>query len=445
MNIRQETISYIKDGIFTVCRKFKNRAAGSQAELNCQLFFEDQLRAWADETRQHAYYLHPEAFYGWVTIAAVLNLMCIGLFWLRTFLPSAVAPAFGFALSLLCISLFVFEFLLYQEYIDFLFPRKKSINVYARRSSTGPAKKRIVFVGHADTACEFTFCLHGRGLALAVVLAGSVLGMLLVFGSSIALLLETILRGPTLLEGVWQTIGIAQLCFVPFFIALLFFFNRKTVVDGANDNLSGSFVAMGVLKELADQNIRFENTEVCCLITGGEEVGLRGSSAFAANYKKLAPPETETIFVALDTLREEKHLSCYLRGINGTQQNCPAVGNLLSAAAKQNGIELNCAPFYPGATDAEAFSRNGLLACGLCAVNHDPQPYYHTRHDTYENIDIGCIKKVLDICMETVRIYDRHGIGYFQNKGALIAQKKAASAKASRAADKPRACLKTQK
>lgn len=416
MNMKQETISYIKEGIFTVCRRFKNRVAGSKAELDCQLFFEKQLSAWADETRQHAYFLHPEAFYGWVTIAVILNLLCVGLFWLRAFVPSVVAPAFGLTLSLFCISIFVFEFLLYQEYIDFLFPRTKSVNIYARRSSAGPAKKRIVFVGHADTACEFTYCLHGRGLALGLVLAGSILGMLVVFGSGAAVLLDTILRGPLPLEGAYQAIGIAQLCFVPFFIALLFFFNRKTVVDGANDNLSGSFVAMGVLKELADQDIRYEDTEVCCLITGGEEVGLRGSSAFAANYKKLAPQETETIFVALDTLREEKHLSCYLRGINGTQQNSTAVGNLLSAAAKQNGIDLNCAPFYPGATDAEAFSRSGLMACGLCAVNHDPQTYYHTRHDTYDNIDINCIKKVLDICMEAVRIYDRHGIGYFQKR-----------------------------
>ncbi len=419
MNMKQETISYIKEGIFTVCRKFKNRAAGSKAELECQLFFETQLHAWADETRQQAYYLHPDAFYGWVTIAVVLDLLGVGLFWLRAFLPSAIIPAFGFSMSLFCISLFLFEFLLYQEYIDFLFPRKKSINVYAQRHSAGPAKKRIVFVGHADTACEFTYCLHGRGLAIAVVLIGSVLGMLLVFGSSIAGLLDTLLRGPMPVDGAYQAIGIVQLCFVPFFIALLFFFNRKLVVDGANDNLSGSFVAMGVLKELADQNIRFEDTEVCCLITGGEEVGLRGSSAFASDYKKLVPQDTETVFVALDTLREEKHLRCYLRGINGTQPNSEAVGKLLSAAAKRNGIDLSCAPLYPGATDAEAFSRNGLMACGLCAVNHDPQPYYHTRHDTYESIDIGCIKKVLDICMETVQLYNRYGIAFFNNGPAL--------------------------
>lgn len=416
MDRKQETISYIKEGIFTVCRRFKNRTAGSKAELDCQLFFEKQLSAWADETHKQTYYLHPEAFYGWVTIAVVLNLLCVGLFWLRTAVPSVLAPAFGLMLSLFCISIFVFEFLLYQEYIDFLFPRAKSVNVFARRASSGPAKKRIVFVGHADAACEFTYCLHGRGLALGIVLSGSILGMLVVCFSGAAVLVDTILRGPIPLEGSYQAIGIVQLCFIPFFIALLFFFNRKTVVDGANDNLSGSFVAMGVLKELADQNIRFEYTEVCCLITGGEEVGLRGASAFAAHYKKLAPQQIETIFVALDTLREEQHLSCYLRGINGTQQNSIAVGNLLSAAAKQNGIDLKCAPLYPGATDAEAFSRSGLMACGLCAVNHDPQPYYHTRHDTYDNIDIDCIKKVLDICIETVRIYDRYGIGYFQKR-----------------------------
>lgn len=416
MDQKQETVSYIREGIFTVCKRFKNRSAGSKAELACQHFFEHQLRAWADETRQDPYFLHPEAFYGWVTIASALNLICIVLYWLYALVPSAMLPAAGVILSLLCVSLFIFEFLLYREYIDFLFPSAMSTNVYARRSSNGTAKRRIVFVGHADTACEFTYCLHGKGLVVFIVLFGSILGMFVVLCCSIAALLESLLRAPFAMADGWMAAGILQLCFVPFFIALLFFFDRDTVVDGANDNLSGSFVAMGVLKELFDRNVRFEHTEVCCLITGGEEVGLRGASAFAENYKKPAAQEIETIFVALDTLREEKYLRCYLKGINGTQQNSPAVGRLLHEAAKRNGIDLPEAQLYPGATDAEAFSRSGLMACGLCAVNHDPQPYYHTRYDTYENIDIGCIKKVLEICLDAVHLYDQHGITFFAQK-----------------------------
>ena len=65
---------------------------------------------------------------------------------------------------------------------------------------------------------------------------------------------------------------------------LQYYFFR--IADGANDNLSACFVVMSVLKEMKEKNIRYENTEVCCLITGSEEAGLRGALAYAQRHRK---------------------------------------------------------------------------------------------------------------------------------------------------------------
>ena len=180
------------------------------------------------------------------------------------------------------------------------------------------------------------------------------------------------------------------------------------MVDGANDNLSGTFLAMSILKEMADNDFRYENTEVCALITDGEESGLRGAVAFAnENISMLL--NANTIVIALDTIHEIEQLQIYDRGINFTEKNADEVCNLLSLAGLKNGIELPYAEFYPGAIDSEAFSRLGVKAAGLCAVRHEPAPYYHTVHDSYDNLNPECIELTRKIIKTAVDMFDDAG------------------------------------
>ena len=73
---------------------------------------------------------------------------------------------------------------------------------------------------------------------------------------------------------------------------------------------------------------------------------------------------------------------------------------------------------YPGAVDAEGFSRYGIEAVGFCGVNHDPKTYYHTRLDTADNMSEECINLSLDICLEAAELYDqRQGIESFREEG----------------------------
>ncbi|MEL7609556.1 MAG: M20/M25/M40 family metallo-hydrolase [Bacillota bacterium] len=404
----KETLTYITNQIRSVCKEFKNRCGGSPSERACQKHFFRELAKYADTVREEMFSFHPKAFMGWIIPCGILNVLAVALYWLRAFSASILIPIAGSAFVTLSLLTFVFEFFLYRRFTDAFYPKGTSVNVYASRKPRGEVRRRIIFGGHADAAYEMTYCLQNNVKRMYAVFYGSVAGVIYVLLLNAATLIATLALGPVPLSGIPAALGIAAAGFVPFFIASMFFINWSRVVDGANDNLTGCLVSLSVLREMFITGERLEHTEVCCLITGCEEEGLRGAAAFAeANKAELRG--VETIFIAVETLRETGQLKVYTRGINGTQKNSEDAGKLLQQAGRRRGIHLPIAGWYPGATDAEAFSREGIASCGLCGVDHIPKTYYHTRHDNPDNMDEGCIRASLEICLETARLYDKLG------------------------------------
>ena len=377
------TRNYIVDGIRYVCANFKERAPGTHSERKAQSFLAGELEQWADDVQVENFDVHPHAFMGWIPAAGVVAMLSVLFYWLtfRGAVHGAALAVIALLLTVLAVICLVGEFLLYRECIDPLFPKKTSRNVMAVRKPSGEVRRRIIFGGHTDAANEWTYSLHGGLKSLALVM------------------------------------GVLELVLVPFFVAILFFINWRVVVDGANDNLSADFIAMGVLREMAEQDVRFEHTEVCALLTGSEEAGLRGALAYAKRHKRELQ-QVETVFIAMDTMREIEQLQIYTSGCTGTQKNSNAVGELIYEAGENCGIEMRETDLYPGAIDAEGFSRYGLEAAGFCGVNHDPRTYYHTRLDTPDNISEACINLSLDICLEAAGLYDRSGgLDAFREEG----------------------------
>lgn len=414
----ENTHKFMSDGIRYICENFKERAPGTHSERKAQKFLKGELEKWADEVEMEDFELHPHAFMGWIIPSAVLGILSVIFYWL-TFRHVVDGPALAVIsviITLFALSCLIVEFLMYREYIDFLFPKKISRNVMARRKPIGQVKKRIIFCGHTDAANEWTYSLHGGIKSLAPVMGGSIGGLIAISIFNIIWLIYD-LAGGAYISKFWMVIGIIELILIPFFIAIMFFINWKVVVDGANDNLTADFISMGVLKEMADNNKRYQNTEVCCLLTGSEEAGLRGAVAYAKRHEKELK-EVETIVIAMDTMREIEQLQIYTQGCTGTQKNSNAVGELLYEAGVNCGIEMKETDIYPGAVDAEGFSRYGIESVGFCGVNHDPKTYYHTRLDTADNISEECINLSLDICLEAAELYDRsEGIDSFREEG----------------------------
>ena len=401
-----ELLKYMIDGIKFVCQKYKRRSPGSQSERDAQDYFKKELSEFADEVYSEDFTLHPHAFMGFIFYSAIFSLIGVACYWLSP--VSSVLPVLGTVLTLLAVLMFLFEFLFYGEFVDFLFPKRVSRNVFATRKPSGEVKRRIIFGGHTDASPEWTFSLHGGLPALAAVIGGSIIGMFIIFGSNIAIFVKSLMSDAVVLEGFWKVLGIVNICTIPFIIAIMFFINWRVIVDGANDNLSANYISMAVMKQMAENDFRFENTEVCCLLSGSEEAGLRGAKAFAKKHRQ-EMLDVETVFISLDTMREIKEFRINTIGCTGTVHSDEAVGDLLHEAGMNCGVDIPRSELYPGAVDADGFTKYGLRACGFTGVSHDPQTYYHTREDSWDNISPECLELSLDICREAARLYDENG------------------------------------
>ena len=200
--------------------------------------------------------------------------------------------------------------------------------------------------------------------------------------------------------------------FAPVYIGLFFFFNFLHIVDGANDNLTGTLISVAVLKYLAERDIHFEDTEVAALITGAEESGLRGAKAFVRrNRVVLKSPDTETVFVAIETIRDEDFFTTYNRDMNGlVKLDKRAVALLDRASAQVCGKSFPHGSVFPGATDAAAFAQARIPAVALVGMNPRPSTYYHTRLDTAENLSVPCIQKAFDVSLKALELFDKEGL-----------------------------------
>lgn len=405
----EDTRKYMADGIRYVCEHFTQRAPGTHSERKAQKYFASELEKWSDSVETEDFDVHPTAFLGWIPIAGIINVLSVIFYWLtyKGVVNNSSLAFLSVILVFFVAACLIIEYIMCHKFVDFLFPRKISRNVIARKKPCGDAKRRIVFVGHTDASNEWTYSLHGGLKANVFVLSGSIGGLVIITIVNVIMLFFSFSDTPYSSD-FWLIAGVVQLMFIPFFIAVMFIVNWKVVVDGANDNLSGNYIAMGVLSEMAKNNERFEHTEVCVLLCGSKEAGLRGADAFA-KYHQYELREVETVFIVMDTMREISKMKIYTSGCKGMQKNSNTVGELIYQSGMNCGIEMPEAGIYLGEIDAEAFSRNGFEAAGLCGASHNPKSYYHTRLDTPDNMSEECINLSLDICIEAAKLYDENG------------------------------------
>ena len=187
-------------------------------------------------------------------------------------------------------------------------------------------------------------------------------------------------------------------------ITLYLFVDFKTLVPGANDNLTGTLAAATALKMLDEAGIRFKNTEVMAMITDGEEAGLRGAKQFAKDhYDEFVNSGVETAVLCVDTLTDRDYLNVYSRDMTGTVKHDPEFCQLIMDAAREAGHDdLEFANVFFGSSDAAAFTQAGITATCLAAMDPGPADYYHNRRDSYDRLEPDTIEASYDIIMSSI-------------------------------------------
>lgn len=380
-NAKAESAKFMVDEITHVIKTFEKRAPGSKGEKQAVDYMESQLKQYCDEVKVEPFDVHPAAFMGWIYITISLMLLAAALYF---FMPIvSLVLIFAGATFMIC------EFVLYRRMIDKLFKKKTSYNITAIKKCKGEVKSRIFYNGHPDAACEWTFNYHLGGAGFIAHFLLAIVGVVYFVGVVIAAL---IINGGVGFNaqvdpsGIVAKLGYGILAFVPFWVGMYFLWNEKRIVDGANDNLSGCYMGIAIMKALKEQGVELENTEVGVLITGSEEAGLRGAKAWCEAHKG-EYQDVDTVIYAYDTIHDGKFLGVNVKDLNNIVPADPQASKLFKDAADKLGIKCDLISVPLGATDSAAFNQGGFKAAGITGMDHNLQDYYHTRRDTYDNLD----------------------------------------------------------
>ncbi|MCM1365018.1 MAG: M20/M25/M40 family metallo-hydrolase [Faecalibacterium sp.] len=397
-----ESAKYMVDEITHICKTFEKRAPGSKGEHQACEYMADVLKkdCGCERADVESFKENPGSFFGWIFFTITFVLLAVVLFF---FCPivSAVLIVAGLFIVLM-------QFGFYKKLIDRCFKEKTGHNVTAIKSCTGEVKRRIIFNGHPDAAWEWpvNYALGGVGFEGHAILCGVgavyylVLSIIFVAKNGFAPAVASI-SDPLVKAGLWGLI------FVPFIFGLYFMVNYRRVVDGANDNLSGCYMGIAILKALKDEGIEFENTEIGVVLTGSEEAGLRGAKAWCEQHKGEFD-DVPTFIFSYDTIHDPKFLMTNYRDLNGTVKADKDVSDLFMEAAKEANIpcKKGWVPPLGGATDSAAFAQAGFRATGVTGLNHKLEDYYHTRRDTYDNMNEEGLANCFAASVKALEMFD---------------------------------------
>lgn len=399
---KKEAAEYMVSEITHICKDFEKRDPGSKGEQQACEYMADVLKneCGCERADVESFKENPGSFFGWIyfTITFVLAAVAISFFY----------PLVSIILIVVGLLIVFMQFGLYKKFIDRFFPEKTGHNVTAVKSCKGEVKRRIFFNGHPDAAWEWpvNYKLGGVGFEGHAIICG--------IGAVYYLVISIMLVAKNGLEYVSfdadETLGLLRLIglvFVPFLIGLYWMWNENRVVDGANDNLSGCYMGIAILKALKEEGIEFDNTEVGVILTGSEEAGLRGAKAWCAAHKGEFD-DVPTFIFSYDTIHDPKYLMTNYRDLNGTVKADKDVSDLFMEAAKE--LDISCkkgwVPPLGGATDSAAFAQAGFRATGVTGLNHKLEDYYHTRRDTYDNMNEQGLADCFAISVKALEMFD---------------------------------------
>ncbi|MCR4747536.1 MAG: M20/M25/M40 family metallo-hydrolase [Clostridiales bacterium] len=399
---KDQSAQYMIKEITHICKDLPKRDPGSEGERAACEYMADVLKkdCGCETVEIESFDENPGSFYGWIHITFSLIFIAVAFFRFGTgpvaYIVSTILIALGFLLAFL-------QFGIYKKVVDFMFPKKTGTNVTAIKSCKGEVKRRIFFNGHPDAAWEWPANYIGGGVLFESLIIISAIGALYYLVLSILVLVN---GGAS--ELIWK-LSTWGILFTPFWIYMFFMWNPYRVVDGANDNLTGCYMGISILKAMKDAGIELENTEVGVILTGSEEAGLRGAKAWCEAHKG-EYRDVPTFIYSYDTIYDPKYLLVNYRDLNATVKADKDVSDLFMEAAQELDILCNkgMVPPLGGATDNAAFAQGGFRSTGITGLNHKLESYYHTRKDTYTNMNAGGLA---DCYAVSVRVLDKFDQG----------------------------------
>lgn len=411
-----ENVDYSVKEITNVIKKYGPRESGNENCYAAQKHIKKEMDIFCDETRFEEYKMAPKAFLHFtklVSVAIILAVVVCAILVFTSVITFFIAQCIVGVFVGIGLFITFMEFLLYKRFMDPLYKKVEGHNLVGIRKPRGEVKRRIVISGHIDSAYEWRHLYYGKkvnlmGPCMTLAIGGGIISFIVALITIIANFVDMGSFGDFMLNYSYYFHFVTVLGMITLFL----FIDFKTVSPGANDNLTGTYAAVSALRMLDMAGVDFENTEVCAMITDGEEAGLRGCKQWAKDhYDEYVKSGVETAVLCVDTLTDLEYLNVYSKDMTGLVRHDRRFSQLVMDAAVDSGhSDLKFANVFFGSSDAAAFTQEGITATCLAAMDPSPADYYHNRRDTADRLVPEAIKTGYEVIISTILRFDEKGL-----------------------------------
>jgi acetylornithine deacetylase/succinyl-diaminopimelate desuccinylase-like protein len=384
----------MKAFVTEICEAVGPRLSGSPQEAQAAQLIAQRLKPVSDEVSVEEVPMHIGVSAALTTLLVAGVCLAAIVYW---FVPLLAALLIAATLTILYLSR-----PMGKDVIDPLFPKGSTQNVVAKLYPTGETRERVIFSGHHDSNVRMPL-LNPPWKRHAYTIQ-----QVATFGT-IWLALLSLAKAAAQFAG-WSFLWVGpgrwaagDWLILPGLVAAgaAILMRQLTVthtpVIGAGDNLTAVAVVLRLMEILSAQ--RPQHTEVWGVSFGAEEVGAKGSRAFATDR---ASELEGTYVVNLETLGAGQ-LAIIEREGSVMSQHAPQVVDLLQGAGQRVGIDLPAVTITMGDTDATSFSRLGLWAATLFGMDETGLfVHWHTLEDNVENVSPDHLQRALDVCLAVV-------------------------------------------
>ena len=184
--------------------------------------------------------------------------------------------------------------------------------------------------------------------------------------------------------------------------ALAFFdIGTRTVVPGANDNLTAVAVVLELARLLREEPV--SGVRVLLVSTGSEESFMEGMRGWVRRHGPSLDPE-RTRVVVLETLGSPELILLEGEGMIWMTDYDTEVRDFVAAAAERAGEPLRRGLKLGFATDALSALRGGLRAATLASCDEYKMPAnYHSQRDIPRNVDYETVAAAARVAETAIR------------------------------------------
>lgn len=396
--LSSENIDYVFSVAGKILSESSERLPSTPGEAYSARLLLNELKNYCDETSEESFNTHLRVGTILLKVLCLCLIISAIVFKIAETHGSVIPVAICTVLSILIFSVFSYKFFFDGKALDVLFPKRMSINVLAKRYAHSRAQNRVVLVARADAPKKQRFFVYKTNLT-TVLLALCVLGNSFTFISCILYLFT----GAPENNSVFSFLSSVSLLFSIFYLLAIFLVHPTKAASGLSSSIIPAATITAIMKQMNENNFRYNQTEFCCLITGSEYSNHAGAYAFASKYKKLMR-DIPTVFIPVEELTTSKNLAIFFKDGSGNEGS-KDTANIMSEACENLGLKIHKENAIVGTSSFTPFTVHHFASCSLGTSKKYINKCFSSK-DLLSNVSRKTIFDAANILMETTNYYD---------------------------------------